>query len=111
MYKTPDIVKVIKFYLNVAEYKPLRVTTEKLHTLSIECFYDDDFSANRYSYTIVYQGGTHASGGYGNNNEISYPTMDSAIESAIESICGFDREQYKEIIREIRLNTILDEGE
>lgn len=85
------------------------ITTRKLHTLSIECFYDDDFNANRYSYTITHPGGTHINGGYGNDNEISLPTIDIAITSAIESICLFDIEQYKEIIRDIRLNIILDD--
>jgi hypothetical protein len=72
--------------------------------VKIEHFYDKEFGANRYSYKVNYVGGVHISGGYGRNNEIVYPTFDSALDAALLGTFSLDK------FREIKLNIILDEN-
>lgn len=113
MYKVPEVVKTIEVYFDREEWVSgtgTKITTKK-HVIKIMCFFDDDFNANRYSYEVTYIGGTTASCGYGNNNEITYTTLYHAIISSIDAICGYDREQFKKISRDIKLNYLFDEEE
>lgn len=82
--------------------------------VKIEHFYDKDYNAKRYSYEVIYSGssipgkrGTHASGGYGNDNEIVYSTFDSAFDSALRVVC-YPLEANLDKYREIKLNILLD---
>lgn len=93
MWKPTEEVKVIK----ADEY-----------VFTIESFYDDEFKGDRYSFSVSYPGGTHASGGYGNENEIAMPTFDIALDQAIQAIAGHNKELYKKLRREISLDILLD---
>lgn len=97
-FKIPDIVGEYEIYFK-----------DKKHNIKILSFFDDDFNADRYSYEIRYDGGMSVSGGYGNDNEIIHPTLYQTLISAIDSICGFDREQFKMITRDIKLKYLIDE--
>lgn len=106
MYKPPDIVKIIDIDFDKEEFGNI---VKKTHTIKIMFFFDEDFNAARYSYEVNYVGGTNCSGGYGNNNEIVYPNLYHALISAIDSICGFDKEQFKRVTRDIKLNYLANE--
>jgi len=108
VYKPPDIVKTIDIDFDKEEFGKI---VKKKHTIKIMCFYDDDFNADRYSYEVTYVGGSSHGGGYGNNNEIVHPNLYHALMSAIECVCGFDREQFKRVTRDIKLNYLIDEEE
>lgn len=82
--------------------------------VKISHFCDKDYNGEkRYSYEVIYSGsipgkrGTHASGGYGNDNEIVYPTFDSAFDSALRVVC-YPLEANLDRYREIKLNILLD---
>jgi hypothetical protein len=88
--------------------------------VKIEHFCDKDHNGEkRYSYEVIYSGrflggssipgkrGTHASGGYGNDNEIVFPTFGSAFDSAIRIVC-YPLEANLDKYREIKLNILLD---
>jgi len=111
MYKIPEIVKAVEIHFDTLEFNnPVR----KKYTINIMSFFDDDFNADRYSYEVKYPNynnsvSTMASGGYGIDNEIIYPNMYQALMVAIDQICGFDREQFKRITRDIKLNYLIDE--
>jgi hypothetical protein len=76
--------------------------------VKIEHFCDKDHNGEkRYSYEVKYTSGTHASGGYGNDNEIVFPTFDSAFDSAIRVVC-YPLEANLDKYREIKLNILLD---
>ena len=59
-----------------------------------------------YSGSIPGKRGTHASGGYGNDNEIVYPTFDSAFDSALRVV--YPLEANLDRYREVKLNILLD---
>lgn len=106
MYKTPDVVKSITIDFETLEFsKPIK----KKYNIKVMSFFDDDFKADRYSYEVTYSGGTMGDGGYGSNNEITHPNLYHALMSAIDLICGFDREQFKRITRDIKLNYLINE--
>lgn len=65
-------------------------------------FYDDDFNADRYSYSI---GTNHHSGGYGTNNEIIYKNETSALLSAISNIVN--KKDFLKIKRQFLIESIL----
>ena len=94
MWKLPDNIKVIKIDKFI---------------FTIESFYDDEFSADRYSYSISYPGGSTSSAGYGCDNEIIYSNFEIALDSAIISISTFDKELYKKLRREINLDILLND--
>ena len=75
--------------------------------ITLDGFYDEEYSGWRWSVDVSYPGGTMASGGYGIDNEILYKTQKEALEYAIEMICGF-RADGKELRRDMRLKFILD---
>lgn len=97
-FKIPDIVGEYEIYFK-----------DKKHNIKILSFFDDDFNADRYSYEIKYDGGMCASGGYGNDDEIIHPNLYQTLISAIDHICGFDREQFKLITRDIKLKYLIGE--
>ena len=86
----------------------VKVIKADKYVFTIESFYDDEFKGDRYSFSVSYPGGTHASGGYGNENEIAMPTFDIALDQAIQSIAGHNKELYKKLRREISLDILLD---
>ncbi len=86
----------------------IKVIKADKYVFTIESFYDDEYEGDRYSFSVSYPGGTHASGGYGNENEIVMPTFDIALDSAIQAISGYDKELYKRLRREISLDILLD---
>ena len=86
----------------------IKVIKADEYVFTIESFYDDEFKGDRYSFSVSYPGGTHASGGYGNENEIAMPTFDIALDQAIQAIAGFNKELYKKLRREISLDILLD---
>ena len=56
--------------------------------VKVEHFCDKNHNGEkRYSYEVKYPGGTHASGGYGKDNEIVFPNFDSAFDSALRVVC------------------------
>jgi hypothetical protein len=83
--------------------------------VKISHFFDvvDSKGEKRYSYEVIYSGsapgerGTHASGGYGKDNEIVYPTFDSAFDSALRVILD-PIEANLDRYREVKLNILLD---
>ena len=78
--------------------------------VKIEHFSDKDYRGeNRYSYEVKYPGGTHASGGYGEDNEIVFPTFDSAFDSALRVVC-YPIDENLGKYREIKLNILLNEN-
>lgn len=93
MWKPAEDIKVIK----ADEY-----------VFTIESFYDEEFKGERYSFSVSYPGGTHVSAGYGLENEITIPTFEIALDTAIQAISGFDKELYKKLRREINLDILLD---
>lgn len=70
--------------------------------ITIYKFFDEDFSADRYSYDI---GTNHHSGGYGHNNEIIYPNETTALLSAISHIV--DKEEFLRIKRQFLIESLL----
>ena len=80
------------------------------YKVKIENFYDKDHNGEkRYSYEVKYPGGTHASGGYGDDNEIVFPTFGLAFDSALRVVCE-PIEKNLEKYREIKLNILLNEN-
>ena len=78
--------------------------------VKVEHFCDKNHNGeNRYSYEVKYPGGTHASGGYGKDNEIVFPTFDSAFDSALRVVC-YPIEENLDKYREIKLNILLNEN-
>ena len=82
--------------------------------VKIEHFCDKDHNGEkRYSYEVKYTGGKDTtidlvtSGGYGEDNEISFPTFDSAFDSALRVVC-YPLEANLDRYREIKLNILLD---
>lgn len=86
----------------------IKVIKADKYVFTIESFYDDEFKGDRYSFSVSYPGGTNASGGYGNENEIAMPTFDIALDQAIQAIAGHNKELYKKLRREISLDILLD---
>lgn len=86
----------------------IKVIKADKYVFTIESFYDDEYNGRRYSFSVSYPGGTHASAGYGNDNEIAMPTFDFALDSAIQVISGYDKTLYKKLRREISLDILLD---
>jgi hypothetical protein len=70
--------------------------------ITIYKFYDLEFKADRYSYSIDEN---HHSGGYGKNNEIIYPDDKIALLNAISHIA--DKKDFLRIKREFLINDIL----
>jgi len=70
--------------------------------VTIYKFYDEDFSADRYSYSI---GTNHHSGGYGHNNEIIYPNETIALLDAISHI--LDKKDFLVFKRQYLIESIL----
>jgi hypothetical protein len=78
--------------------------------VKVEHFYDKNNNGEkRYSYEVKYPGGTHASGGYGEDNEIVFPTFDSAFDSALRVVC-YPIDENLGKYREIKLNILLNEN-
>jgi hypothetical protein len=79
--------------------------------VKVEHFYDKDYNGEkRYSYEVRYPyNGIHAVGGYGEDNEIVFPTFDSAFDSALRVVC-FPIEENLGKYREIKLNILLNEN-
>ncbi len=75
--------------------------------ITLDGFYDDEYSGWRWSINISYPGGTMMCGGYGDNNEILFKTYKDALEYAIEIICG-NRSDGKELRRDMKLKLILE---
>ena len=77
--------------------------------VKVEYFYDKNHNGERrYSYEIKYpHNGIHAAGGYGNDNEIVFPTFDSAFDSALRVVC-YPIEENLDKYREIKLNILLN---
>lgn len=65
-------------------------------------FYDEDFSADRYSYSI---GTNHHSGGYGLNNEIIYPNETIALLDAISHV--LNKNDFLTFKRQFLIESIL----
>jgi hypothetical protein len=86
----------------------IKVIKVDKYVFTIESFYDEEYNGNRYSFSVSYPGGTHASGGYGSENEIAMQTFEIALDSAIRAISGHDRSLYKRLRREISLDILLD---
>lgn len=70
--------------------------------ITVYKFYDGDFNADRYSYSI---GTNHHSVGYGHNNEIIYPNESTALLNAISHIVNKD--DFKIIKRQFLIDSIL----
>lgn len=71
-------------------------------TVTIYKFFDEEFSADRYYYSI---GTNHHSGGYGQNNEIIYPTEITALIDALSHIV--DKKDFLKIKRQLLIESIL----
>ena len=104
MYRVEDSIKNDDYFGNIW-CKSIYIDSS---IIIIKYFYDKEFKANRYSYEVRYvdleQVGVSISGGYGSNNEIIYPTFDSAFDAAI--LASFNLDSF----REIKLNILLDEN-
>lgn len=70
--------------------------------ITVYKFYDDDFNADRYSYSI---GTNYHSGGYGHNNEIIYPNETTALLDALSHVVNKD--DFKKIKRQFLIDSIL----
>jgi hypothetical protein len=70
------------------------------YNININCFYDTQHKGNRYSYNISYPGGAMANGGYGENNCIVHPTLESILSKALEQL-------PIDITREYKINEII----
>jgi hypothetical protein len=70
--------------------------------LTIYSFFDEEFKADRYYYSID---NNHYSGGYGKNNEIIYPNEITAIISALSHIV--DKNDFLKIKRQFLIESIL----
>ena len=79
--------------------------------VKVEHFCDKNYNGEkRYSYEIKYpHNGIHAMGGYGEDNEIVFPTFDSAFDSALRVVCYPINENLGKY-REIKLNMLLNEN-
>ena len=73
---------------------------------------EDEFSADylfkshRHSYTVISKrGGSSVSGGYGHDNEILFPTIESALIDSLKYVTTKDK--LKELRREIILEGLL----
>ena len=68
---------------------------------------DYEFQGHRHSYVVRKPGqGIYASGGYGENNEIVLPTVESALVDSIKYVVRGE-EEIKRIRREVLLEEIL----
>ena len=79
--------------------------------VKVEHFCDKNYNGEkRYSYEIKYpHNGIHTMGGYGEDNEIVFPTFDSAFDSALRVVCYPINENLGKY-REIKLNMLLNEN-
>lgn len=70
--------------------------------ITIYKFHDEDFNADRYSYSI---GTNHHSGGYGANNEIIYPNETLALLDAISHV--LNKNDFLAFKRQFLIESIL----
>lgn len=71
--------------------------------ITISGFYDEEWESWRYSWSSQQVGCYMGSGGYMSDNSVAYPTKDSALESAICAICGFDKEKRRDLRLKLQL--------
>lgn len=86
---------------------PKLVLVREINGNRIEIYSKADylFQAHRHSYTVRYSGGSCASGGYGDNNEIVFPTIESALLDSLKYVTT--KNNLKELRREIILEGLL----
>lgn len=72
-------------------------------TINIYGFYDEEWKSWRYSWSAEMDGCHMASGGYMWDNSVAYPTKESAVESVICVICGFDKEKRRDLRLKLQL--------
>lgn len=72
-------------------------------TITISGFYDEEWESWRYSWSSQLTGCYMESGGYMSDNSVAYPTKESALDSAICTICGFDTEKRRDMRIKIHL--------
>ena len=71
--------------------------------ITISGFYDEEWKSWRYSWSSQMEGCYMGSGGYMWDNSVAYPTKESAVESAICVICGFDKEKRRDLRLKLQL--------
>ena len=88
---------------------PHSVLTKHINLYKIVIYSQTDyaFKGHRHSYTVSGAGkGYCASGGYGENNEIVFPTVESALVDSVKYV-GNGEQEIKKIKREVLLEEIL----
>lgn len=86
---------------------PVLVKHINLYKIVIYSQTDYAFKGHRHSYTVSGAGkGYCASGGYGQNNEIKFPTVESALLDSLKYVTK-DENELKIIRREALLEEIL----
>lgn len=87
---------------------PHPVLTKNINLYKIVIYSQTDyaFQGHRHSYTVSGGKGYCASGGYGQDNEIVFPTIESALIDSLKYVTE-DENELKMIRREILLEEIL----
>jgi hypothetical protein len=86
---------------------PHLVLVRKINGNRIEIYSQADyqFKSHRHSYTVKSTYGSSSSGGYGQDNEIIFPTIDSALMDSLKYVTTKDK--LKKLKREIILEKLL----
>ena len=87
---------------------PKLILVKEINGDRIEIYSQVDylFKSHRHSYTVrSKRGGSSISGGYGHNNEIIFPTIESALIDSLKYVTTKDK--LKELRREIILEGLL----
>ena len=71
--------------------------------ITISGSYDEEWKSWRYSWSAEMDGCHMASGGYMWDNSVAYLTKESAVESVIFVICGFDKEKRRDLRLKLQL--------
>lgn len=87
--------------------KPHLVLVRKINGNRIEIYSQADyqFKSHRHSYTVRSTYGSSSSGGYGQDNEIIFPTIDSALMDSLKYVTTKDK--LKKLKREIILEGLI----
>lgn len=91
-------------------FDPHLVLVKNINGYRVEIYSQTDyeFQGHRHSYVVRKPGqGTYCSGGYGKNNEIVFPTVESALLNSIKRYIGNGEEEKQRIRREVLLEEIL----